>query len=339
MSRRATILTLCVLVGLAGACAKQEQATTPAEEAFGALRTAWSEAETSEAKTQLAEDYLAQFPDTEHSGSMAGAIVYYRGNDMEDPEGAYEIVSAALEQIEDPEQRFGVSMELLGLSDSVDVPLDIAVVAIDLGAVRPLTYSEDISVVETATDLEEWTVADEHALGALELATPEIYRADYPDREFTDEEVASRVGRRKALALAYDGWALYNLGDTELAFERFEAADEAKSLTYLGVPNTPLYEFWGRAALGEGRYDRAIELLGMETLFGEDGSGAEPYLREAYAAKNGDDDGFDEFLWATRSELATSVDDFELLDYDGNPVKLSDVGDGKVMLLAFWFPT
>jgi tetratricopeptide (TPR) repeat protein len=339
MSRRATILTLCVLVGLAGACAKQEQATTPAEEAFGALRTAWSEAETSEAKTQLAEDYLAQFPDTEHSGSMAGAIVYYRGNDMEDPEGAYEIVSAALEQIEDPEQRFGVSMELLGLSDSVDVPLDIAVVAIELGAVRPLTYSEDISVVETATDLEEWTVADEHALGALELASPEIYRADYPDREFTDEEVASRVGRRKALALAYDGWALYNLGDTELAFERFEAADEAKSLTYLGVPNTPLYEFWGRAALGEGRYDRAIELLGMETLFGEDGSGAEPYLREAYAAKNGDDDGFDEFLWATRSELATSVDDFELLDYDGNPVTLSDVGDDKVMLLAFWFPT
>ena len=53
----------------------------------------------------------------------------------------------------------------------------------------------------------------------------------------------------------------------------------------------------------------------------------------------GDDEGFDEFLWATRSELATSVDDFELLDYDGNPVSLSGVGDGKVMLLAFWFPT
>jgi tetratricopeptide (TPR) repeat protein len=337
MSRRVTILTLCVLLGLVGACAKQE--TNPEEEAFGVLRAAWSEAETSEAKTKLAEDYLARFPDTEYSASMAGAIVYYRGNDMEDPKGAYEIVSVALEQIEDPEQRFGVSMELLGLSDSVDVPLDIAQVAIDLGAVRPLTYSEDMSVVETATDLEEWTVADEHALGALELATPEIYLADYPDREFTDEEVASRVARRKALALAYDGWALYNLGDPELAFGRFEAANEANSLTYLGVPNTPLYEFWGRAALGEGQFDRAIELLGAETLFGEDGSGAEPFLREAYAAKNGSDVGFDEFLWATRSELATSVDDFELLDYDGNPVKLSDVGDDKVMLLAFWFPT
>ena len=337
MSRRATILTLCVLLGLTGACAQQE--TDPAEEAFGELRTAWSEAETSEAKTKLAEDYLARFPDTEYSGSMAGAIVYYRGNDLEDPEGAYEIVSAALEQIEDPEQRFGVSMELLGLSDSVHVPLDIAQVAIDLGAVRPLTYNEDMSVVETATDLEEWTVADEHALGALELATPETYLADYPDREFTDEEVASRVARRKALALAYDGWALFNLGDTELAFTRFAESDAAGSVSYLGVPNTPLYTFWGRAALGEGENDHAIDLLGAEALFGEDGSGAEPYLREAYAAKNGSDEGLDEFLWATRSELATQVDDFALADYDGNPVSLSEVGDGKVMLLAFWVPT
>jgi len=131
MSRRATILTLCVLLGLAGACSKQEQASDPAEEAFGALRAAWSEAETSEAKTKLAEDYLAAFPDTEYSGSMAGAIVYYRGNDLEDPEGAYEIVSAALEQIESPEPRFAVSMELLSLSDSVDVPLDVAQVAND----------------------------------------------------------------------------------------------------------------------------------------------------------------------------------------------------------------
>ncbi len=337
MSRRATILTLCVLLGLVGACAKQE--TNPEEEAYEALKTAWGESETAEAKTELAENYLTRFPDTEHSASMAGAIVYYRGSEMEDPDGAYEVVSVALDQIEDPEQRFGVSMELLGLSDSVDVPLDIAVVAINLGAVRPLTYNENLSVFQTATDLEEWTVADEHALGAFELATPENYLADYPDREFTDEEVASRVARRKALALAYDGWALYNLGDPELAFERFEAANKANSLTYLGVPNTPLYEFWGRSALGEGQYDRAIELLGAETLFGEEGSGAKPYLREAYAAKNGSDVGFDEFLWATRTELATSVDDFELADYEGNPVSLSGVGDGKVMLLAFWFPT
>ena len=138
MSRRTTILTLVVLVGLAGACAKQET-VDPAEEAWSGLVDTWSGLESAEEKTQLAENFLETFPDTEHSGSMAGVIVYYRGSEMEDPQGAYDVVSATLEQIQDPEQRFEVSMELLSLSDSVDVPLDLAQIAIDLGAVRPLT--------------------------------------------------------------------------------------------------------------------------------------------------------------------------------------------------------
>jgi hypothetical protein len=318
MSRRKSILALIVAIGLAGACAQQEEAKDPAEEAFSALRTALSEAETSEAKATLTEDYLARFPDTERSGWAAGAIVNYRGHDMEDPQGAYDAVSAALGQIEDPEQRFEVSMELLSLADSVEVPLDVAEVAGAIEAVWPLTF-------------------DEHQ--CVEISTPEQLRADHPDREFTDVQTAQMVGLRKATSLAYEGWAAYNMGDTELADDRFTAADEVDCVNYLGVPKTPLYTFWGRAALGEGDFDRAVELLGANMLFGGDGSGAEPYLREAYVAKNGDDEGFGEFLWATRNKLATSVDDFTLLDYDGNEVNLAEVSAGKVTLLAFWFPT
>ena len=338
MSRKTTILALIVLVGLAGACAKQEKAS-PADEAWSELIEAWNGLETSEEKAALAQSYLAEFPDTEHSGSMAGAVVYYRGHEMEDPQGAYDLVAPVLEQIENPEQRFEVGMEILSLYDSVEVPLDLAEVANSLGAHRPLTYSEHQQVLESAIDLEEWMVADEHSLAALEIATPEAYQADYPDREFSDQDLAERVQRRQATALAYDGWATYNMGDTELAFERFAAADEVGSVSYLGVPNTPLYTFWGRAALGEGDIDSAIEMLGSESAFGDDGSGAEVYLREAYAAKNGDEEGFDEFLWATRNELATSVDDFRLLDYEGNEISMADMSTGKVTLLAFWFPT
>ena len=258
---------------------------------------------------------------------------------MEDPQGAYDVVASVLEQIEDPEQRFAVGMEMLSLADSVEVPLELAEVADNLAAQRPLTYGEHQQVVEVAADLEEWATAAAHAGAATDLATPEAYRTDYPDREFTDEDVAERAQGRKATSLAYDGWAAYNMGDTELAFARFAAADEVGSVSYLGVPNTPLYTFWGRAALGEGDFDSAIELLGAEAAFGNDGTGAEVYLREAYAAKNGDEEGIDEFLWATRNELATQVDDFTLLDYEANPVSLAEVSTGKVTLLAFWFPT
>jgi tetratricopeptide (TPR) repeat protein len=338
MSRRITVLALVVLVSLAGACAKQEQAD-PAEEAFSALRSALSEAETPEAKAELVEDYLARFPDTERSGWAAGAIVYYRGVQMEDPERVFDVLSASLERIESPDQRFEVSMELLSLADSVEMPFDVAEVADALEAVRPLTFDEHQWVAETATDFEEWSVADRHAYAASELATPEGFRTDYPDSEFTDEKVAAHAQHRKALSLSYDAWALFNLGDTELAFARFAEADAVGSVSYLGVPNTPLYTFWGRAALAEGDVDRAVALLGTETLFGDGLSDAEPFLREAYVAKNGDDEGFDEFLWATRNELATTVDDFTLLDYEGNEISMAEASAGKVTLLAFWFPT
>ena len=139
--------------------------------------------------------------------------------------------------------------------------------------------------------------------------------------------------------MTYEAWAAYNMGNTELAYDRFAAADAVNCVNYLGVPKTPLYTFWGRAALAEGDIDQAIEILSAETLFSEDGSAAEPYLRQAYVAKYGNDEGFDEFLWATRDRLAVPLDDFTLLDYDGNEVSMAERSAGKVTLLAFWFPT
>jgi hypothetical protein len=335
------MLLVIAVLAAAWSCSQQDTSTVsedPAAQAWEALGETWNQAETAAEKTALAEAYLSDYPDTEHSGTLAGAITYYRGGEMGDAAGALDVLQTALEHIEDPEQRFEVTLEALSLSNEVEVPYSLAETAAALAATRPLAYLEHDRLAELAIDLEEWEVAAEHAQAAVELATPEGYRADYPDREYTDEELTSRAERRRALSLAYAGWARYNLGQVEEAFARFAASDEIGSIGYTGVPNTPLYEFWGRAALREGELDSAIELLGTQAIFGEDGSGAMPYLRDAYAAKNGDDSGFEEFLWATRNELAPTVDDFELLDYEGNPFRLSDVGD-RVVLLAFWFPT
>jgi len=339
MSRKTAILTLIVLTGLVGACAQQEEATDPVEAAYSAVNAAVAEANSAEETTTLVEDFLARFPDTEHSGWAATMIVHYRADTMKDPEGTYEVLSAALERIESPKARFDVSMQMLALSDSVEVPLEVGEVASVLSAARALTFAEHEQVAVNATASEEWALAQQHASAAFELATPEAFSAEYGKWGLTDDELAMWLQHFKAFYLAHEGWAAYNQGDTELAFTRFAESDAIGSESYLGVPTTPLYTFWGRAALAEGDVDRAFELLGAQTLFGEDGSGAEPFLREAYVAENGDDEGFDEFLWSTRNNLAAAVDDFELADYDGNPVSLSKVGDGKVVLLSFWFPT
>lgn len=341
MKRSIARLMLMGALVIIAACGQQETPTgtgDSAEQAWNALGEAWNETETAAGKAELAEGFLATYPDTEHSGTLAGAIAHYRGREMDDPGGAVSVLSTVLERIKDPEQRFEVKLAALSLSDEVDVPFSVSETAAALDAIRPLDYLECTEVAELATELEEWAVADEYADAAARLSTPQGYREDSPDRDLTDEELARRADHRKARSLAYAGWARYNLGQVEEAFARFAASDEVGSTGYFGVPDTPLYEFWGRAALREGDLDSAIELLGTQAIFGQDGSGALPYLRQAYAVKHGHEEGFDEFLWTTRNDLAPTVDDFELPDYDGNPFRLSDVGD-RVVLLAFWFPT
>lgn len=339
MLRHASILALAVLVGSAVGCSRHETTgADPAEEAYTALKTAWDAAESGEAKAALAEDYLGRFPNTERSGTMAWRIAYYRGQELDDPAGAWAAIAAALPSIEDPEQRFEASMAGLSLADSIEVPLDLAEVADALAAVRPLSFSEHSDVAETALELERWGLAETHSRAALELATPEQLRADYPDAGYTDEQVETRVRSRRASRLAVNGWALFNLGSVDEAFARFEEADAVGSENFLGVPNNPLYRYWGRAALAAGDYETAIDLLGAETIFGQDREAAEPYLRQAFAATTGSEEGYEEFLWATRNRLARPAVDFELLDYEGTPHRLSDTA-GKVTLLAFWFPT
>jgi hypothetical protein len=50
-------------------------------------------------------------------------------------------------------------------------------------------------------------------------------------------------------------------------------------------------------------------------------------------------EGVDEQLSQTRQRLARTIDDFTLADYDGRQHSAADLRRGKVLMLAFWFPT
>ena len=109
--------------------------------------------------------------------------------------------------------------------------------------------------------------------------------------------------------------------------------------TYLRiVSGCSCRSYWGSALWQQGDVEGAIAMLAPEAVFG-DAKQAEPILRQAYGTVNGDDEGYSDFLDATRQELARDVDDFTLMNYDGNPVTLSELKGDSVMLLAFWFPT
>jgi hypothetical protein len=335
MRRTATVLVI-VAIGFGIGCAKGEP-EDPAEVAYKAMRAEYSATEDEGTKAELAEQYLAEFPDTSHSGSMAAVVAYYRGERLGDQQKVFEVLSTALDQIDDPDARFEVSMAMVPASYEIGRPLDVAAVAEALAAERALGFDEHYEVMSAAEQHELWSLAEHHADAALAFATEEAFRADYPDREFSDDQVALRARLRKVEALAYKGWALCNQGRDEECFAIFEEADPLNQTSYAGSSDTPLDRFWGQALVDREAYEQAMELLVPDAVFG-DRTNALPPLKAAYVAVHGDDRGFEDYLWSERQRIARTVEDFTLPDYNGTQHSLSD-GDGNVMLLAFWFPT
>jgi hypothetical protein len=326
-----------VAIALGALGCQQEQPEDPAEAAYSELRQAFQNTDDELTKATLAESYLTEFPDTGHTASMASTVAYYRGDRLDDPRGALEILQSALARIEDPGNRFEVSMAMVPLASELGQPIDLESIAGELANHRELEYGDHAAIMEAAEQAQQWSLALHHAEAALPFATEDAYRADYPDREMDDNEVAERAGYRLATAMAYKGWAMFNLGHTDDGLALLTETDEITPEEYLGLSTTPLDLFHARAVLASGEHERALDLLAPLALFG-DSKTALPLLLKAYAEVHGSEEGIEQFLWSTRQRLAKSADDFTLPDYDGNHHTLSALG-GKVVLLAFWFPT
>ncbi len=335
MHRWITVFFVAIATALLIGCGAQSQQS--AEDAYSEFRKAIREIETPEEKTALCEDFLTRFPESEHTGSLAGAVAYYRGEAMEDPGGAVTVLDEILAEVDDPKTRFQVQMAQFPLAQKTGRAMDLDVIVTELQAHRALTFSENLEVSETAAEHELWSLAETQAVAASTLATVEAFRSEYPDTDLTDDEVAAKAGNRSVMAATNRGWALAHLDREMEALEVFEAAAPLSQSNYLGVPSTELFSYWGRTALTQGEAERALELLGPTAVLGDNDEAFDAY-REAYISVHEGEVGFEDFLWSARQDLAKVVDDFELPDYEGTLRRLSDTR-GKVVFLSFWFPT
>lgn len=329
-------LALGLLVMIAG-CG-QQTSEDPAETAYSAFRTGYIDAGSRAEQVALIESFVA-----EHAGHRAAAyyavdLVSYYGHDLGQPARACEIVEPLLSRIPDPEARLYLASELAPVAADAGRPLDLAPYIAALEAQGPLSFDSLDMIMAAACKVGDWPLAAKHAEAAEARSTPEAWRADNPDRDLSEEEVATRVQRRRVAALTYRAWALYNQGQTVEALALFEQAERNRVNDYLGLSNAPLDRFWASALLKEGNPAAALERVSREAVFG-DRKQAIPVFRQAWAAVNGSEDGLDEQLWQARQRLARTIDDFTLSDYDGQQHSLADLRRGKVLMLAFWFPT
>ena len=337
--RKRGLLVAAVVVAatIAPGCSRLQGPTQSEAGAYKAAKTAYYKAESPGEKAKIGESYLAKYPGGQHAAGMASLVIEYEGHQLREPDRAFATVDSALQKVTDPEVRFEVGMELLPLSYEVKKPLDLDQLVHGLEGKRPLSFNENLDVMEAAAKHGKWPLTQARADLALGQATPEAYRADHPNSKAADAAIKRAVSRRSAYALAYKAWALFNLGHQDEAMSLFKKADASATFNYLGVCDTPVRQFWGEAELAQGNWARASELLEPSALFGADDT-ALADLQKAYAGRNGSDAGFDTYLWKERERRAHKVDDFELPDYKGTKHKLSSL-EGKVTYLAFWFPT
>ncbi len=336
--KRSLVFILMMVVLLSFGCSRRaEPPVSGVTETYEAFKGAFEDADSNEEKARLVENFLTSYPDSEYSGKIANWVAYYLGEKMVEMDRAFEVVKSAYDQIADPERRFEVSLALYPMARELGQPMKLTAAADELAATRPLTFSERINVVDMAEAAGEWAVSESYAAQALNRSSFDAYVADNPNRVLSYDEIMSGVRGRAETALLKQAWALANLDRLDEAQELFASVSALSHTNYIGVANTEVNTYRGRTMLKAGDVDRAIEVLEMDAVMGERDPALE-VLREAYALKNGGDDGFEDYLWTSRRRLARNLDGFTLPDYSGVDHKVTG-GGGNVMLLAFWFPT
>lgn len=332
LRRNWTILMTAVCCVALVACGQQ----APVEETdpFEAVQQAYRDAETGEEWLPTGWAFLEEHPESEHVPWVTARVLYHQGEEMDDPEGAVDLVMAALDRATDPEVRFEIATQVADQAAELGRTIDLAAIVDDLSAVRPLTFNDNLELMQAGAEFGEWGLVHSAASAGLEQATPEAYRADYPDRELTDEEALESADRRRGLALSWLAWAQFQDGGVDEAMTTFEEAATVMPTNYFGVAGDPLPRLWGQALLASDVPEDGIQMLAAADLFAGDYEAkeiVEPILAEREDANA--------IVAAVRDRFSRPLDDVTVADYDGEMHSLAELRGDKVMLLAFWFPT
>jgi hypothetical protein len=288
-------------------------------------------------RVAITRQFLDNYPESAHTADAIETIFYYQGTEMDNAKGAAEYAESVRGRVSDPDIAREVDKQLIGIYGEVGMPAKMVVLADRLAAAGALDFGDYWNVIEGAVKAEDWKLARNYCAKARELANAETCRADYADRSISEEELVEAVNERVGMLMVKDGWARANLGQTDEALADFANADKLIPRYYFDVPEYDLNVYWARTLMMKGDNETAIELLATDGLVMRNEE-ALAGLKQAYVGINGDGSGFDSYSAKLHKKIATTIDDFEMPDYEGKRHRFSEIR-GDVTLLTLWFPT
>ena len=281
--------------------------------------------------------YLAEYPETKHTAALIGHVFYYQGEKLGDIPGAIAYAEGIRQTIKDPKIAKDIDRKLVELYGEADMPEKMLALAVQLESDGEMKFTDYWKIIEYGIKAEDWEVVQQYCGKAHPLATADAYRQEWSQYEFTDEQADEAAGNRKAMLAIKDGWAKANRGHIDEALADFALANDKIRRSYLDIPEYDLNLYWGGTLVMKGDYGEAVRLFAPEALImGREEAVAG--LKKAYMGMNGSETGYEEYTDRLHRDIAKTVDDFDLPDYEGQMRNFTDLR-GEVTLLAFWFPT
>lgn len=337
MKRLPIILCVLALLPILG-CSSQPATSEQIEAAYKAAEEALEESSsTPKAKLKSAKDFLKEHPDTRYTVRVVGRAVGILDEDMGQPAEAEKLVRDTRRKVKDPVnvRRLGVlHVEVLARQKRA---AELEKVAASLRDDRELAFFDQVRIAEAAIGVEAWETALQFATAASELTADGLRAQSSAGRYPTEADLQRALRKRQAWAMGVKGWAEAGLGRIEAALATFEKGTALDARQIMGNSETSLPLYHGRTLLRAGRAAEALDVLAANALYGGDKE-VLAALDEAWKASSREGD-LQEYLWQERVRRAIVAPDFTLPDYEGQPVQLASLGQDRVTLLAFWFPT
>lgn len=327
----ALALALTLLVGFAVA------ADEPDPDPMETARAAFQAAETPEARLEIATTFLSEYPDHPELGDVIQAGTDVLAGPMDDTDGAIALALKELARSGNLELTAQIQAILLKLYAAPEYQAEMKKLLGEMYDVEEMTYVEFLEAIRAATGAEAWSEVDRYIAPARHLATPEAFRAAYPDEKFSDEYIQEAGRNRQGLLMTYAGWSAANQGDMEKAKKEFEAAADHVRPSYFGLPDNDLYRYWGKTLVKAGENERGIEMLALASIYNRDHDAGE--VAEAAYGDLGSNLSWEDYLWQLRLENAPTIDNFTATDYADATLDFVNLKGRKATLLAFWFPT
>jgi hypothetical protein len=331
-------LSTIVLAGWGGGGRGEEKAAkqnTAADDAYQQALKKRKEVYRVEERLAITKEFLDEYPESWHTADALDAVFYYQGTELGDMTGAIAYAEAIRMTISDPGIATEVDKELLGFYGESLMTERMLVLADRLA--DALDFSDHWNIIESGVKAEDWKLVRTYCEKARGMANDETCREDYPDYDFSDEELAEAVNNRVGMLLVKDGWARANQGHIDEALADFAKADNLIPRYYFDIPEYDLNLYWAKTLLMSQDFEAATARFATNGLIMRNEE-ALAGLKEAYVGIHGNESGFEAYAAELHRKVATTIDDFEMADYKGKRRRFSDLRS-DVTVLTLWYPT